>query len=487
MVTGNTFYVCTTFIYMKQFCAPGYICLAIVFGCWLMVINSGCANIIPPAGGPRDSLPPILIGANPPDSTTGYKGNRITLYFNEFVEVQNAYENVIVSPTPANIPAIDYKLRTVSIRLRDTLESNTTYSINFGNSIRDVNEGNVYSNFTYVFSTGNTIDEHTLSGKVMLAENGSVDTTLLVVLHRNLADSAVAKERPRYITRLDGQGNFRFTNLPAGTFAIYAIPNDFSKHYDDSTKLFAFADTPVSIGVEAAPVLLNAYSSPKVAAGSTPSQQQSRSAGPRSPQDKNLCYSTNLQSGKLGLFDSLVITFNKPIFNFDSTDVLFTNKDFNVVAGSSIIVDSSRLKFTVSYPWAGNMVYNFLMKKEAFEDSAGLQLVANDTIQINTRTEQEYGSVKVRFTNLDLSKNPVLQLVQSDQIFLSVPLTTREWYRRLFFPGDYQLRILYDDNKNGRWDAGNFFGKKRQPELVKDLKVKLSVRPNWDNEQEIRL
>ena len=207
---------------------------------------SGCANIIPPAGGPKDTLPPVLINAFPKDSAINFKGNKITLTFNEYIEVQEQSANLVFSPTPTNIPVINTHLREITIKLKDTLEPNTTYSINFGNAVKDINEGNIYNNFTYVFSTGNAIDENTFTGKVVMAETGKIDSTLIVVLHRNLEDSAVAKDKPRYIAKLDGDGNFLFKHLPKGTFAAYAIPNDFSRHYEDSTKPFAFAEKPIN-------------------------------------------------------------------------------------------------------------------------------------------------------------------------------------------------------------------------------------------------
>ena len=218
--------------------------------------------MVPPTGGPRDSLPPVLVRATPNDFATNFAANRIVLEFDEFVDVQNTFENVLVSPTPNNLPVVNYRFRTVNIRIKDTLEPNTTYSINFGDAIKDVNEGNILKNFTYVFSTGSIIDSNTVAGKVIMAETGKVDSTLIVVLHRNLDDSAVVKEKPRYIAKLDGNGNFEFRHLPEGTFALYAIPNEFSRRYDDTTKPFAFADTPINT-TNNTPVTLLAYSIPK--------------------------------------------------------------------------------------------------------------------------------------------------------------------------------------------------------------------------------
>ncbi|MDE3144328.1 MAG: Ig-like domain-containing protein, partial [Bacteroidota bacterium] len=177
-------------------------------------IETGCANMIPPSGGPRDSIPPKLFAALPKDSAMNVTTNKITLVFDEYIDGKDIQKNLIVSPYPKNAPIIENKLRNVTIKLKDTLEANTTYSLNFGDGIKDVNEGNIAKNFKYVFSTGKTIDQNTFSGNVILAETGKLDTTLIVVLHRNLADTSIYKNRPRYYTRLDSKGKFVFSNLP---------------------------------------------------------------------------------------------------------------------------------------------------------------------------------------------------------------------------------------------------------------------------------
>ena len=98
------------------------------------------------------------------------------------------------------------------IRINDTLDKNTTYSVKFGNAIKDVNEGNILKNFTYVFSTGNYLDSGRLSGTVRTAETGVIDSTLIVVLHPTNKDSAIYKDKPLYYAKVDGKGKFEFTN-----------------------------------------------------------------------------------------------------------------------------------------------------------------------------------------------------------------------------------------------------------------------------------
>ena len=121
--------------------------------------GSGCAQIIPPTGGPKDTLAPVLLQAVPRDSTTNFTGNKITLNFDEYVQLDNnLQEQLIVSPTPKVAPSIEAKLKTVTIKIKDTLEPNTTYSIDLGNALKDINEGNALRNFTYLFTTGSKFD-----------------------------------------------------------------------------------------------------------------------------------------------------------------------------------------------------------------------------------------------------------------------------------------------------------------------------------------
>ena len=177
-----------------------------------------CANIIPPGGGPRDTIPPRLIGSMPKDSSLNVTTKNIVITFDEYVELQSASENLVIQPYPTNTPLVDYKLRNVTVKLRDSLEKNTTYAINFGSAIKDVNEGNLAKELTFVFSTGNKIDSNHYKGSVVLAESGKIDSTLIVVLHNNTHDTSILKNRPRYFTKLDGLGNFSFRFLPEGVF-----------------------------------------------------------------------------------------------------------------------------------------------------------------------------------------------------------------------------------------------------------------------------
>jgi len=225
----------------------------------LAIYNAGCAQIGSPTGGPRDTIPPRLVSASPKLNSTNVRGNKITLTFNEYIDLKETQTNVLISPYPKKTPSIDFKLKTVTVKLKDSLLPNTTYSINFGNAIVDNNEGNPLKDFTYIFSTGNNLDSLILTGKVLIAETGKADSTLIAMLYRNADDSAVQKRKPDYIARLNGDGSFEFINLPPGNFNIYALKDgDGGKTYNSKKELFAFADTAIIVSEKPEPVILYA-------------------------------------------------------------------------------------------------------------------------------------------------------------------------------------------------------------------------------------
>jgi len=452
-----------------------------------ILVLCGCANIIPPTGGPRDSLPPRLVRVNPPDSSKSFNTKTITFTFDEFIEQpQETFKNLIVSPTPAIPPVVESKLRTLTVKIKDTLEPNTTYYYNFGDAIRDVNEQNVLHNFSYIFTTGSELDSLEFSGNVIVAETGGIDTTMIVMLHRSGIDSAVVKERPRYYTKLDGRGNFRFLYLPPGTYYIYALKDDNNtRNYLSGTQLFAFADTPVVVKSGAAPVTLYAYAEKKEQPVATVSFTGGTRTGGNRPDDRRLKFTT---TGPVqDLLGKFSLSFERPIRNLDTTKIqLTTDSTFNPVP-SGWELDSLKKKLTLKTTWTENTLYNIILDKDFAEDSLGRRLLKTDTISFTTKKQTDYGSVKVSFINLDLSQNPVLQFSQGGAVVKTYPLITTEIYEQLFNPGDYDLSILYDANKNGRWDPGQFFGTKRQPELVRPLNKKVSIRANWDNEFEVKL
>ena len=459
--------------------------LLLIFVILKIVVLSGCANIIPPTGGDRDSLPPILVHADPANATKQFKAKSITFTFDEYVELQAVQENLIVSPIPELMPVVNSKLKTVTVKILDTLEPNTTYAYNFGKSIKDINEGNVLNGFNYVFSTGTVIDTMELTGKVLLAETGSPDSTLIVMLHRSGEDSAVIKEKPRYITTLDSSGNFRFRNLAAGTYYAYALKDDTrSRRYQQESQLFGFLNEPVQVQPDPLPIELHAYIEKKEDGTKIP-LTLNRTTGNRS-ETKKLRYTNSLGNGKQDLTKDLAFTFEHPLKNYDSTLIqLSTDSTFIPEKNYTLELDSLKKKITLKTAWKPGTLYNLIINEKFAVDTLENKLAKSDTITINTLKLSDYGSLRINFTKADLSKNPVLFIHVGTTVISSFPLTSSVFYQQLFLPGDFDLKILFDDNKNGKWDPGQFFVNRKQPEIVRPVQKKLNIRVNMDNEFDI--
>ena len=182
------------------------------------------------------------------------------------------------------------------------------------------------------------------------------------------------------------------------------------------------------------------------------------------------------------------MTFEQPLRSFDSTKIrLYTDSAFNPAVTYSFQKDTGNKKVMLKHTWKENTTYHIIMEKDFAQDSSGKKLLKTDTLTFKTKKLAEYGSLQIKFRNLDMGKNPVLLFVSGESIVKSVPLKGSEFSEALFLPGEYELRILYDDNKNGVWDPGQFFGKHKQPELVKPVERKIAVKWAWQNEFEIAL
>jgi hypothetical protein len=460
--------------------------------CIGFILVTGCAQQVAPSGGPRDSLPPLLVIAKPGDSALNFTGNKIVFTFNEYIQLDNIHDNLLVSPTPKREPVVEAKLKSLTIKIKDTLEENTTYSYNFGKAIKDVNEGNPAKNLTYVFSTGKVLDSLELHGMVLLAETGKADSTLIVMLHRNKDDSAVIKDRPRYYARLDSSGHYWFRNLPSGTFYLYALKDDGGqKKYISKTQLFGFADKPVIIGKKNDPVTLYAYLEKDTFGYKAPEKNTKPAANVKPEKtkelDKRLKFANNLSSGSQDLLSDLEFIFPNRLKKFDSSKLQFLDETFKPIKNYTVALDSSGKKMALNYKWPENTAFAIIVDKEFAEDSLGRKIPRTDTLLFRTLKESDYGKLSIRFNNIDFTKNPVLQLMQNDDMRFSQKITSKDFHLNLFKPGEYQIRVLFDDNNNGIWDPGDFFGKHLQPERVLSIPKKLTIKANWDNDITIEL
>ncbi len=214
-----------------------------------------CARRGRPTGGPKDVAPPVLLKAEPDNMTINFKETKIRLYFDELVKLEDVQEQLIVSPPLKYLPDITPQggaNKFIEITIKDTLQENTTYTLNFGQSIVDNNEGNPSSFLTYVFSTGSYIDSLEVKGAIRDAFNQKADDFVSVMLYEidtAYTDSTIFQRPPNYITNtLDSAVIFTLSNLKEGKYAMFAL-KDVSKNnmFDQNTDKIAFLQDTISI------------------------------------------------------------------------------------------------------------------------------------------------------------------------------------------------------------------------------------------------
>jgi hypothetical protein len=218
-------------------------CISIV----ILLFTIRCASPGSITGGPKDVSPPVLVGSQPEMYATNFKGKKVKVDFDEFIQLKDVNQQFNVSPPMKKKPKVWLKNKTVVVEYSDTLKDSTTYTLSFGNSIIDNNEGNVFPNFEFVFSTGSYVDSLGVVGGIVDAFSLKKDEEpYLIMLYTNLSDSAPYKEVPLFTGRSNKSGIFSVNNVKPGVYRLYGIKDkNFNYKYDAFSEPIAFFDTLV--------------------------------------------------------------------------------------------------------------------------------------------------------------------------------------------------------------------------------------------------
>lgn len=214
----------------------------------LLVIVGGCAHIVPPSGGPYDMEPPVLVRSTPERNALKVSAKDVTLYFDEYVKLEDIVNKVIISPPQLAQPKIRAVGKRVRVELEDDLVENTTYTIDFTDAIVDNNEGNPLENFSFAFSTGDEIDTMEISGLVLDARTLEPVQGVVVGIHPEEAgwkafeDTTFAR-----MSRTSDRAKFILRNVKQGSYSLYALrETDGNYRHDMATEGIAFLDSLVT-------------------------------------------------------------------------------------------------------------------------------------------------------------------------------------------------------------------------------------------------
>ena len=519
----------------------------------LLFVCIGCAKKGSITGGLKDTIAPTLKISFPENFSTNFKGNQIKLTFDEYIKLKGLEKQLIVSPPMKNEPLIipSSVTKYLTIQIKDTLQPNTTYSFNFGQSITDNNEGNPLNQFKYVFSTGPYIDSLALGGRVKDALDREVESFVSVMLYEvneKFKDSVVYTSPPRYITNtLDSLKTFRLENLKAGKYLLVAMKDrNNNNKFNPKTEKIGFHkqfinipnDTVYEIELfkEVLPFKAlkpSQVSGNKIAIGYDGKQDFSKSKPKIILKNNNQILESIVtqfpKKDSLQVWykpikaDSLLLNIKKESYvndfsvkiknqkkdtlsiNAVQTGILNMRDEFTLESSTPLVkIDKSKIsikdsktkitEFTTNYDdFNQKLVLNF---PKNTSEKYQIQLLpgaltdffekSNDTLtyKLETRSESDYGNLIVDLQNV--KRFPIIiELTNEKGEILAYDYSEKNTKVEFNFlePKDYILRVIYDDNKNKKWDSGNYLEKRQAEEVIYYSKVIKDVRANWnDNE-----
>ncbi|MBD1385343.1 Ig-like domain-containing protein [Mucilaginibacter rigui] len=526
-----------------------------LFFLMVALIVFGCASIQKPMGGPRDLTPPKLLKATPENMTRNFSAKKISLEFDEFFKLTNQYQEISISPAMEKMPEYNVNRKVLNIDFKDTLQKNTTYVINFGKAIQDVNESNVLTNFTYVFSTGPHIDSLSMSGSVTNSITKEKEKDVTVMIFPLKQDSLLfGKKKPSIYTTTDSSGNFSLNNLHDGQYRIYALkepsPN---KIFDNDRELIAFSNRTINLSKDTSDIKLALFQqvpekfrlsekkftpngvfsmifnkkldNPSIKIVYPPALDNQKIAEISKTKDTALVYMRNMD------FDSLRVAIydnNKPIdtvyqlkgkkesftrtltfkYGINRDNKLKPNTDFRittnlpiesfeqgliVLAEDSVNVTNYTIRkdtastrdLLIKYRWRPGSKYQLLLNEAAITD------IYNDKnkragVAFEADKPENYSMLTLKVSVPEADKQYVIELLDEQKNVVRTDVVTGNTsviYRN-FLTQKYKVRVVYDTNKNGRWDSGNV-KRRLQPENIWLYDKEITLRPNWEAEEPI--
>lgn len=518
---------------------------------FLIVLIYSCAQIGRIQGGPKDVDPPEFVNANPENYSINFDDDEIRIQFNEYVKLNNPQQQIIFSPPISPKPVITpMGLASKDVRIaleKDSLRPNTTYTINFGQSIEDNNEGNVLPFFKYVFSTGDYLDSLQLSGTVKDIFNKENPEFISVMLYEKdsaYTDSAVYKTLPTYISYAkDSTNQFFLENMRKGMYKLVALEDKNNNYkFDQGREKIGFVEGFIELPTEKS-YAINLFEttrdfSPKRPKQVTKNQLIFGYEGildttafeikllSKAPDTLRTTITKDREADTLNYYfypyfesDSLLFSFKhktgidtltvrtkelypdsltvqlKPKGNIEINEALyirpnlpltaFNTKKIELMDGDSIAIpfstslDSYNNQLRLSFDKTENTRYNLTLFPDAVTDFFGN---TNDTIKssFSTKKRESYGSLQ--FTLNNIKRFPIIVQLVDDKGNVEKSTVLRNTNKHTFDninPGEYFMKVIYDDNDNGKWDPGDYL-RQIQPEVVEFVGKAHEVRANWD-------
>jgi hypothetical protein len=501
LMTRNPFFAAVRSAFSRYYYSAGFRFTAnckLPIACFLFLLLLGCANIVPPSGGPKDETAPQLVRVSPADSQRNTRIKKLELEFDEYITLSEASSQIQISPLLSLPLTTTSKDKFVTITIPDSLlEHETTYRITFGNAIRDLHEGNIFQISGYTFSTGAFFDSLALRGNVVEANTGLPDTAAFVLLYPAAAgDSGVVRRKPSYVTHVDAKGAFQFLGLPSRSFRVYSLHDANSNlTFDGGKEWIGFLDSLVRPGdTLVPPILLRSFQEPEADTGKAAadagddafgrlSGALAKASAPPPGGYSVMVDTSDIKRRTQNLANPLEIRFGRRLSAPLNKDKIFLSVDSAGVSleeAFRIEGDSSGLNYKLLFRWREDAVYTMRLQKGFAKDSAGTDLLPG-RYSFRTRRDEDYGKLTIHLPGRFYGSQYIFQLRRDNDSVYSAPVRDSNLSFLRLEPGNYSMRVIVDSNKNGVWDPGDLF-LRRQPERVIPYTQPIMLKAGWEQQ-----
>ena len=468
-----------------------------------------CANAVAPTGGPKDTTPPVVVAAVPENQSTHFIGKKIEITFDEFITLENANQNVMISPPLKEKLDIKLKNKTVVVKFKENLVPNTTYTINFGSAIKDLHEGNPFKDYVYSFSTGDHIDTLSITGKVVDAETIFALKDANANLYFDLAneasafldmlvtpsDSTLKPITLRMFTEVDStqvllekklieEGLLRFVFRHPAKDAVIMTPEMLPDTFNLVTTHSAAYDTVwwyFTPNVKDSLWVQVKYDT--VINDSSRYSLKFKDKKGRNKKPEPLKVKNNLIGrGALVHDDTLTLTFSEPIVRYAMRDSAVFKCDTLVFYDTLAFepADEQGMKYRLVNPVAADVSYHIEIPDSVF---FGIRNRTNEAIKLDFHVvnDDEYGNIYITVMPPKGMKQVVVQLTNESGKVVKEQVITKnsEVMFDYLMPAKYKLRAILDADGNGKWSTGNYH-RHTLPETIIDYINVLDLKAGWD-------
>ena len=490
-----------------------------------------CASMQSPSGGEKDKDAPIILSSFPDQGATNINTSRIEIHFDEFFKLKNFQNELLISPPLDEIPLISQKGKSLFIELQEELKQNRTYTFNFGKGIADYHEGNILKDYSLVFSTGKELDSLIIHGSVWSCPDKILPEEIVVGIYQRdslVIDSTIYLNKPDYFGLVNEEGQFHIEHIRNGNYELIAFEDiNANYQYDGASEQIAFHQSIINASDSTATEIWLFAEDDELKLLDTKEHNgrlhwaynkeiDSVKINSESPldyyskieKDSLLVWLVNMKVDSAFIWaeveegiDSILVKrdtlreqkihitplsdkylkdSNNLSLNFSAPITEIDTSKFELIADSTqvdFIVQKGDFALQFEFEHKGNHQYELFLHQGAIK---GLNKSVNDSSKVSFYSKDESSLASLKINIESDYEDYFIELLKNGEVIETTHSGTALNFEKLL-PSKYEIRLVVDSNKDGKWTTGNYF-EQQQPEKVYYYREELNLRANWELE-----